>query len=397
MFLPIGDSPRPRIVTVATYALILANVAVFLFVTLPLQGAPVDPKDPLLATYLEVIGRHSGLSPIVLFRQASAYDLFTFRHGFRPADRDVLSLVVSLFLHAGWLHLLGNMLFLWIFGGNVEQHLGRVRFVLLYLSTGVLATLFFALFATDPQVPLIGASGAISGVLGSYFVWFGQHRVRVLLVLFVFVDVIMLPARWVLGFFVLIDNVLPFLVDAGGGVAYGAHIGGFLAGVGGAYLFNRLGSDTTDTAAQAVSGAGTERIWPRAATVIRGVDGFHEAVETHNFDSALAAYADLTNGERLRLGDEDLLSLADHLAETGRHDIALALLQRLIATRPNSPFLARAHLRAGLIQLYGRGRSVAATQHLLTVLDLDEHGLLAQAARQALSEIAARESSHYEA
>jgi len=397
MLLPIGDSPRPRIVPVVTYVLIAVNVAVFLLITLPLQGAPVNPQDPLLPTYLKVVGRHLGLAPYLVERQTTAYELFTFRYGFRPADRSVTSLVLSLFLHAGWLHLLGNMLYLWIFGGNVEQQLGRLRFVVLYLSTGVLATLFFALFATDPQVPLIGASGAISGVLGSYFVWFGHHRVRVLLVLFVFIDVIMLPARWVLGFFVLVDNVLPFLVDAGGGVAYGAHIGGFLAGALGAYLFNRMRQDAEAPTSEVAAGTPAAGIWPLPGPAVRGIAGFHDAVGAHNFDGALAAYADMTNGERLRLEDEDLLSMSDHLAETGRHDIALALLQRLIATRPNSPFLARAHLRAGLIQLYGRGRTTAATQHLLTVLDLDEHGLLAQAARQALAEIASRSSSHYEA
>jgi membrane associated rhomboid family serine protease len=391
--LPIGDAPRPRATPVMTYGLIAVNLAVFVFVTLPLQATAPDPRDPLLPTYLEVIGQHTGVAPGLLLREASAYDLFTFRHGFRPADMDALSLLVSLFLHASWLHVLGNMWFLWVFGANVEHRAGRLRYLLLYLTAGMAATLFFSLFARDSMIPLIGASGAISGVAGSYFVWFPQNRVRVLVVLFVFVDIIMLPARWVLAFIVLAENVLPFLVGSGGSVAYGAHIGGFLAGAAAAYVLGRF--ERGASAQPPLQGfyqtpeSQMHSAWPANET---DPSRFHRALDRLDYDGALASYAGMAIGDRQTLTEDDLLKLADHLSETGRYEIALAVLQRLIAMRPNSPYLARVHLRAGLIQLYGRNQLASAYQHLLTVLDLDTHGLLAQAARQGLAEIEARRS-----
>ncbi len=240
MFLPIGDEPNPRGLPLVTYLLIAANVVVFLFVALPLQSSPIDPRDPATEPFLRyMLTRFAGVSLRDLLTVTSAYDVFTFAHGYKPGAPELGDLFASLFLHAGWLHLFGNMLFLWIYGDNVEHRLGHVRYLFVYLGTGVVATLFFALFATDPLAPLIGASGAVSGVLGAYFLWFPHNRVRLLVVLFVFVDVWRVPARLVLLFYLLVDNLLPFLTGGGGGVAYGAHLGGFLAGLFVAMGFNR--------------------------------------------------------------------------------------------------------------------------------------------------------------
>jgi membrane associated rhomboid family serine protease len=235
VFLPISDSPNPRGLPWMTVALVAANVAVYLLVTLPLSAAPPDPADPLLREYLQAI--EPALPPDVslqsVLAQLTRYDLFIFAHGFRPAAPGVADLFTAMFLHAGLLHLAGNMLYLWVYGNNVEHRLGPVMFLVWYLATGAAATLFFALFAGHAQVPLVGASGAVSGVLGFYFLWFPRHTVRVFVFLFPFyVGNLFLNARVVLGIYLVVDNLLPFLLaPTGSPVAHGAHIGGFLAGV----------------------------------------------------------------------------------------------------------------------------------------------------------------------
>ena len=239
MILPLGDNPNPPGVPVVTYALILANCAVYVFLTLPLGFVRPDPLDPLVQEYLGAMFEAMSLPPSAraanaLFSRLTEYDLLVFQWGFRPVAPQIPTLFTAMFLHSGFLHLAGNMLFLWIYGDNVEYRLGRVRFLAAYLGTGVAATLFHTLFAGQALLPLLGASGAISGVLGVYFLWFPRNRVRLWVMLFpFFMQVVYAPARWVLGFYVLVDNLLPLLVAAGtrgGGVAYGAHIGGFFGG-----------------------------------------------------------------------------------------------------------------------------------------------------------------------
>ncbi|CAN5580500.1 rhomboid family intramembrane serine protease [soil metagenome] len=142
-----------------------------------------------------------------------------------------LTLISSMFMHGGWLHLAGNMLFLWIFGDNVEHAMGHLSFVLFYLGAGIVATLAHILFEPNSLIPLVGASGAISGVLGAYLVMFPRNRVLVLLFRFV----VWVPAIVVIGMWA----VLQFVSGIGqiaeteqtAGVAYLAHIGGFVAGV----------------------------------------------------------------------------------------------------------------------------------------------------------------------
>src|SRR3972149_5366940 len=244
MILPLGDAPNPRGIPFITYALILANCAVYLLVTLPLTAQAPDPNDRALWDHVRLV---TGILPAgvpveEILSHVSAYDLFVFQYGFRPAAPVVVTLFSAMFLHAGFLHLFGNMLFLWIYGDNVETRLGRLPFLFWYLATGVAGTLFPPLFASTSPLPLIGASGAISGVLGFYFVWFPRNTVRLLFVFFpFFMNVFMGPARIVLGLYLLAENLLPFLITrgTGRGVAYGAHIGGFLAGLLVAWLRNR--------------------------------------------------------------------------------------------------------------------------------------------------------------
>ncbi|MBI3569865.1 MAG: rhomboid family intramembrane serine protease [Gammaproteobacteria bacterium] len=144
----------------------------------------------------------------------------------------MLTVFSSMFLHGGWMHLIGNMLYLWIFGNNVEDAMGHVRFVIFYLLSGVAAVLAQSLPNPDSTVPMIGASGAISGVLGAYLLLYPHARVLVLIPLGFYSRLVHLPAMVVLGFWFVLQLVNSALADpAKGGVAFGAHIGGFIAGM----------------------------------------------------------------------------------------------------------------------------------------------------------------------
>ena len=146
--------------------------------------------------------------------------------------RQVSHLLTSMFLHGSWMHLLGNMWFLWIFGNNIEDSMGRLRFIAFYLITGLAAA--FGQVVTNPNsvVPMVGASGAISGVMGAYLILYPRVKVYVLVPIFIFFTSIALPAWMMLGYWFLIQLVSGlFTGDDMGGVAFWAHIGGFVAGV----------------------------------------------------------------------------------------------------------------------------------------------------------------------
>ncbi|PLX94778.1 MAG: hypothetical protein C0621_04960, partial [Desulfuromonas sp.] len=275
MFLPIGDHPNPKGVAYINLALIAANVAVFVLVTLPLTVQPVNLNDPLLIDYLHALGVTGTVTARDIYEGVSAYDLFVFKHGFRPADPSLQSLFSAMFLHGGWMHLIGNMLFLYIFGDNVEHRLGRIGYLLTYLGTGIAATLFFALFVPGSQTPLVGASGAISGVLGCYFIWFSRNNVKTFVFLFPFIiGTYFIPARLVLGFYLIVDNLFPFLFSgggSGGGVAHGAHIGGFLGGMAVAIALNNnlFGNATQKVRRPKPTTSQNGTLWPYAASSSR--------------------------------------------------------------------------------------------------------------------------------
>jgi membrane associated rhomboid family serine protease len=148
-----------------------------------------------------------------------------------------LTLLSSMFMHGGWLHLLGNMLFLWIFGDNVEHRIGHVPYLVFYLVAGVVASLAQILVDVDSVIPTLGASGAIAGVLGAYLVLFPANRVLVLLLRFP----IWVPAIVAIGMWAALQVIGGFgATTEGGGVAYMAHIGGFVAGLVGGALFRVL-------------------------------------------------------------------------------------------------------------------------------------------------------------
>jgi membrane associated rhomboid family serine protease len=292
-----------------------------------------------------------------------------------------------MFLHAGFLHLFGNMLFLWIYGDNVEKRLGHLPFLFWYLATGAAATIFHTLFARDSPLPLIGASGAISGVLGFYFIWFPRNTVRLLFVLFpFFMNVFMVPARLVLGLYLLADNLLPFLITrgTGGGVAYGAHIGGFLAGLALAWFMNRrevTGRPPEYRAASAAAETGETPAQSIARALARG-----------DFAEAAAAYFALDPAQtRGVLQPEDSLALADWLQQSGQHRAALSVYRRHLRDYPQGPGAAEAHVGAGQVQLTSLGLATPAYHHFLDELDLDPSAETAARARSGLDAIAARQ------
>ncbi len=197
-----------------TVSLIALNVVVFLY------QMSMTPREAELFIY------QFGAIPAAIFGpQSLPSELVTI-----PAS---LSVVTSMFLHGGILHLVGNMLYLWIFGNNVEDAMGHVRFLFFYLLTGVLAGLAHSLTDPTSTIPAIGASGAISGVLGAYILLYPRAQVLVLIILGIFVRVMYIPAGLVLGFYLVIQLLQGTLSwgQGGGGVAWFAHIGGFVAGL----------------------------------------------------------------------------------------------------------------------------------------------------------------------
>jgi membrane associated rhomboid family serine protease len=147
-----------------------------------------------------------------------------------------ITLVTSLFMHGGWLHLGGNMLYLWVFGDNVEDKLGHIRFLFFYLLCGISASALHIYLEPASNVPTIGASGAISGILGAYILMFPRARVLTLIPIFIFIQIAELPAYIILGIWFILQFIngmlsLGFINSGMGEVAWWAHVGGFIAGI----------------------------------------------------------------------------------------------------------------------------------------------------------------------
>ena len=211
--IPLRDTIAGRLTPVVSYTFIGANVLVFLWqMSLGQEG------------FQEIV-YSLGVIPAALLGDASLPpDLYLV-----PPTATVFT---SMFLHGGLLHLAGNMLYLWIFADNVEDAMGHVRFVIFYLLCGIGAALAQAVPNPDSTVPMIGASGAISGVLGAYLLLFPRAQVLVLIPLGLFSQIVHLPAMFVLGLWFVLQLVSSaFANPDGGGVAFGAHIGGFVVGM----------------------------------------------------------------------------------------------------------------------------------------------------------------------
>ncbi len=227
--IPLRDYRASGTIPYVTISLIIVNGLVFLYQVM-LQGQPSE-----------------------FGRNISAADIFILRFGLIPRElihmQDLpphipfpiwVTLFTSMFLHGGLFHIGGNMLYLWIFGDNVEDAMGHLKFLVFYLLCGALAAFSQVLISINGTNPIIGASGAIAGVLGAYLMLFPYSRILTLVIFFFFIRFIEIPAMIILGFWFIYQLLLaPSGFGAGGGVAFFAHIGGFLAGALLVYLFKK--------------------------------------------------------------------------------------------------------------------------------------------------------------
>lgn len=213
----------------------------------PIRDHNPSGRTPYVTYALIAVNTAVFLSYWSLFNDPRALNAFFFEYALIPAmvthGEGYSGLFTSMFLHGGVMHLLGNMLFLWIFGDNMEDEMGHLGFLIFYIACGVLAGLAHVLFAAGSVVPTVGASGAIAGVMGGYLLLFPRAKVDILLIIIIFFRVFTLPAYILL----VIWFVLQFFGGLGadpetGGVAYWAHAGGFVVGVALTFpLFLRLG------------------------------------------------------------------------------------------------------------------------------------------------------------
>ncbi len=212
--IPLRDDNPTTIKPVVTVTLIVLNVLVFLY------QFSLGPQQGQLFVY------QFGAIPAVIFGERTLPPEV-------QAIPSTLSIFTSMFLHGGFMHLIGNMLYLWIFGNNIEDAMGHARFVIFYLLSGVAASFAHVLTNLASTIPAIGASGAISGVLGAYLLLYPRAQVLVLLPLGFFSRIMYIPAAIVLGMWFLLQLLQGGLTvgQGGGGVAWWAHIGGFVAGM----------------------------------------------------------------------------------------------------------------------------------------------------------------------
>ena len=211
--IPLKDHNPTRRIPFVNLLLIAVNLSVFAYQFFFL------PKGPAYLIHA------LGVIPYDLFDSPAAG-----AQSLLPAP---LTLISAMFIHGGWLHLSGNMLYLWIFGDNVEDRLGHNRYLVFYLACGMIAALVHATVFAQSKVPCVGASGAISGVLAAYLLFFPKARVSTLFVIFIFIRIVRLPAAVLLGVWIGLQIIggMEALTAAAGGVAWFAHIGGVAAGV----------------------------------------------------------------------------------------------------------------------------------------------------------------------
>jgi membrane associated rhomboid family serine protease len=242
MVLPLGDLQRTQIFPVVNYTLIALNVIMYL-----VQQQKGEPFTlAYAATPYEITHNEDLDEPVAQRVRVLVRDHFGGAHiaeRNRPIEHYPCpipvrwTLLTSMFLHGSWMHLIGNMLYLWIVGDNVEEVLGSIRYLIIYLACGLVGSLAQILVNPDSVIPTLGASGAIAGIMGAYVIWFPHHQIRVLVFRFITV----LPAVIVIGGWIALQIWLGAnaIGKAGesGGVAYLAHVGGAVTGIIVAFLF----------------------------------------------------------------------------------------------------------------------------------------------------------------
>ena len=209
---------------------------------IPLRDVIPSRTTPYITVTIIVLNAAAWLVEINL--PPDVLPLFLRDYGVVPADVRITTLFTSMFLHGGWLHVIGNMWYLWIFGDNVEDRVGHGRFIVFYLLCGIAAALGQIVIDPESTLPTIGASGAIAGVMGAYFVLYPRSRVLTLIPLVIFWEVIEVPAPLLLGFWFLMQLFSAGAIavtssTGGGGVAFMAHVAGFLCGAGAIFVFRQ--------------------------------------------------------------------------------------------------------------------------------------------------------------
>ena len=209
---------------------------------IPLRDVIPSRSTPYITVTLIVINAVAWLYELTI--PGDLLPVYLQLYGVVPADFSTPTLVSSMFLHGSWSHFIGNMWYLWIFGDNVEDRVGHGRFIAFYLLCGVVAALGHVAMDPASTLPTIGASGAIAGVMGGYFVLYPQSRVLTLIPLVFYVEIIELPAVLLLGFWFVMQlfNAGVIAVTANsssGGIAFVAHVAGFVAGLAGVFVFRK--------------------------------------------------------------------------------------------------------------------------------------------------------------
>jgi membrane associated rhomboid family serine protease len=209
---------------------------------IPLRDVIPSRSTPYITVTLNVINAVAWLYELTI--PGDLLPVYLQLYGVVPADFSAPTLVSSMFLHGSWSHFIGNMWYLWIFGDNVEDRVGHGRFIAFYLLCGVVAALGHVAMDPASTLPTIGASGAIAGVMGGYFVLYPQSRVLTLIPLVFYVEIIELPAVLLLGFWFVMQlfNAGVIAVTANsssGGIAFVAHVAGFVAGLAGVFMFRK--------------------------------------------------------------------------------------------------------------------------------------------------------------
>ena len=213
--IPLKDNVPTRTIPIITTSIIFVNILIFLWQRFMLPGNASE----MVYKYYGLVPREFTVSVM------TRWDLLPY---------NVMTLFTSMFLHGGFLHLAGNMLYLWIFGNNIEDALGHLKFILFYILSGLAAATFQILYDPSAVAPMIGASCAISGVLGAYLVLYPYARIKTLLIIFIFFKIVELPAILLLTIWFFMQILYATSME---GVAWYAHIGGFIFGLLMARLF----------------------------------------------------------------------------------------------------------------------------------------------------------------
>jgi rhomboid family protein len=209
---------------------------------IPLRDVIPSRTTPYITVTIIVLNALAWLLELSL--PSDVLPVFLRVYGVVPARLHAMTLLTSMFLHGGWMHVIGNMWYLWIFGDNVEDRVGHGRFIVFYLLCGIAAAMGQVVIDPGSTLPTIGASGAIAGVMGAYFVLYPRSRVLTLIPLVIFWEVIEVPAPLLLGFWFLMQlfsagAIAVTASTGGGGVAFMAHVAGFLTGAGAIFLFRQ--------------------------------------------------------------------------------------------------------------------------------------------------------------